>query len=74
MHFGNSSLVKNYATHELYSVVTHVQNSLSGFANDGKGFGKKFIKTFSTGNSIPNYVPAEGYLTMVETVRELRGE
>ena len=29
---------------------------------------------FSTGNSIPNYVPAEGYLTMVETVRELRGE
>lgn len=29
---------------------------------------------FASGNSIPNYVPAEGYLTMIETVRELRGE
>ncbi|MBO5128026.1 MAG: hypothetical protein J6D10_10690, partial [Clostridia bacterium] len=29
---------------------------------------------FGSGNSIPRYVPAEGYLTMVETVRELRGE
>jgi uroporphyrinogen decarboxylase len=29
---------------------------------------------FGSGNSIPDYVPAEGYLTMVETVRELRGD
>lgn len=29
---------------------------------------------FGSGNSIPRYVPTEGYLTMVETVRELRGE
>ena len=25
---------------------------------------------FSTGNSIPDYVPTEGYLAMIETVRE----
>ena len=29
---------------------------------------------FGSGNSIPTYVPVEGYLTMVETLRELRGE
>ena len=29
---------------------------------------------FSSGNSIPDYVPVEGYLNMVETVRELRGD
>jgi len=29
---------------------------------------------FSTGNSIPDYVPAEGYLAMVEAVRQYRGE
>lgn len=29
---------------------------------------------FGSGNSIPNYVPLEGFLTMVETVRELRNE
>jgi len=27
-----------------------------------------------SGNSIPDYVPAEGFLTMVETVREMRGD
>ena len=27
-----------------------------------------------SGNSIPEYVPATGYLTMVETAREIRGE
>lgn len=27
---------------------------------------------FSTGNSIPDYVPTEGYLAMIETVREWR--
>ena len=29
---------------------------------------------FGTGNSIPDYVPVEGYLAMVETVREYRGD
>ena len=29
---------------------------------------------FGSGNSIPDYVPAEGYLAMVETVREWRGD
>ena len=28
----------------------------------------------SSGNSIPNYVPVEGYLAMIETARKLRGE
>jgi uroporphyrinogen decarboxylase len=28
----------------------------------------------SSGNSIPDYVPAAGYLAMIETVREYRGE
>jgi len=28
----------------------------------------------SSGNSIPNYVPVEGYLAMIETGRKLRGE
>lgn len=27
-----------------------------------------------SGNSIPEYVPDEGYLAMVETVRKMRGE
>lgn len=29
---------------------------------------------FGTGNSIPDYMPAESYLNMIEAVRELRGE
>ena len=29
---------------------------------------------FSTGNSIPDYVPVKGYLAMVEAVREYRGD
>ncbi|MDD6033491.1 MAG: uroporphyrinogen decarboxylase family protein, partial [Oscillospiraceae bacterium] len=29
---------------------------------------------FGTGNSIPDYVPADSYLTMVEIVREYRGD
>ncbi len=29
---------------------------------------------FGSGNSIPDYVPVEGYLNMVSTVREYRGE
>ena len=29
---------------------------------------------FSTGNSIPNYVPLENYRYMIETVREIRGD
>lgn len=29
---------------------------------------------FSSGNSIPDYVPTEGYLAMIDTVREWRGD
>ena len=29
---------------------------------------------FGSGNSIPDYVPTEGYLAMVETVRDWRGD
>jgi len=29
---------------------------------------------FASGNSIPDYVPAEGYLAMVEAVRDWRGD
>lgn len=29
---------------------------------------------FSSGNSIPDYVPTEGYLAMIESVREWRGD
>lgn len=29
---------------------------------------------FGSGNSIPDYVPVEGYRNMVEIVRELRGD
>ena len=29
---------------------------------------------FGSGNSIPDYVPVEGYLTMIEAVREHRGD
>lgn len=29
---------------------------------------------FASGNSIPDYVPTEGYLAMVETIREYRGD
>lgn len=29
---------------------------------------------FGSGNSIPDYVPVEGYLNMIEVVRELRGD
>lgn len=29
---------------------------------------------FGSGNSIPDYMPMEGYLTMITTIRELRGE
>jgi uroporphyrinogen decarboxylase len=29
---------------------------------------------FGSGNSIPDYVPTEGYLAMVKAIREFRGE
>jgi len=38
------------------------------FAAQTKGF------ALGSGNSIPDYVPAKGYLTMVETARKARGE
>jgi len=39
----------------------------------GKVAGKGGI-AFASGNSIPDYVPTEGYLAMIETVREWRGD
>jgi len=39
----------------------------------GKVAGKGGI-AFASGNSIPDYVPTEGYLAMVETIREWRGD
>ena len=32
------------------------------------------VNAFGSGNSIPDYVPAEGYIAMVNTVRRFRGE
>ncbi len=29
---------------------------------------------FGAGNSIPDYVPPEGYISMIEIVKELRGD
>ncbi len=29
---------------------------------------------FASGNSIPDYVPTEGYVAMVETIRDWRGD
>ncbi|MBC5648012.1 uroporphyrinogen decarboxylase family protein [Christensenella tenuis] len=36
--------------------------------------GKQGGIAFGSGNSVPDYVPKEGYLTMVNTLRSLRGE
>ena len=36
--------------------------------------GKNGGIAFGSGNSIPEYIPAEGYLAMVNTLRELRGD
>lgn len=43
-------------------------NKVYSYASTDKGV------ALGSGNSIPDYVPASGYLAMVEAVRELRGE
>ena len=40
--------------------------------NKSKPFGG--VNAFGSGNSIPDYVPVDGYLAMVNTVRRYRGE
>jgi len=49
---------------ELREYITDVMNRCKGHG----GF------AFGSGNSIPDYVPADNYLNMIEIVRELRGE
>lgn len=49
---------------EMREYITEVIQKCSGHG----GF------AFSSGNSIPDYVPVEGYLNMIEIVRELRGD
>jgi len=49
---------------ELREYITDVVNQCKGHG----GF------AFGSGNSIPDYVPAENFVNMVEVVRELRGE
>ncbi|WP_246552206.1 uroporphyrinogen decarboxylase family protein [Vallitalea pronyensis] len=43
-------------------------NDVMAYSINHKGF------ALGSGNSIPGYVPVEGYLTMVETARRFRGE
>ena len=49
---------------EMREYITDVIHTCSGHG----GF------AFGSGNSIPDYVPVEGYLNMVQIVRELRGD
>lgn len=65
-NFGGIDLdvVCNASRQEMKEYITDVVKTCSGHG----GF------AFSTGNSIPDYVPAEGYLNMLEIVRELRGD
>jgi uroporphyrinogen decarboxylase len=46
---------------EIVKKVVHYSIEHGGFA-------------LASGNSIPDYVPVEGYLAMVETAREIRGD
>lgn len=46
----------------------YVKDVMSYIISHGKG------NAIGSGNSIPDYVPVEGYLAMVETVREMRGD
>lgn len=54
------SLDKNEMKEYIYQVINQCMGH-GGFA-------------FGTGNSIPDYVPVEGYLNMIQIVREYRGE
>lgn len=62
-NFGGADVVCNASKQELKEYILDV---ISKSKNHG-GF------AFGTGNSIPDYVPAESYLNMIEIVREYRG-
>ena len=47
----------------------YIRENVTDCLNRVKGHGGI---AFGTGNSIPDYVPTEGYLAMIETVREWR--
>lgn len=57
-------VVCNYSKAEMKEYITDVFKKCKGHG----GF------AFGTGNSVPSYVPAEGYLNMLEIARELRGD
>lgn len=57
-------VVCNYSKAELKE---YIEDVIAKCKNHG-GF------AIGTGNSIPDYVPAEGYLNMIEIIREYRGE
>ncbi len=49
--------------------IKEIVRDVAGYCSHGKGG-----FALGSGNSIPSYVPAAGYLAMVETARECRGE
>lgn len=53
--------------YEADAMVEYIQDVVSKFLGHG-GF------AFGSGNSIPDYVPVEGYLIMNEAVRRIRGD
>lgn len=57
-------VVCSYGYEEMKEYILDVINKCEGQG----GF------AFGTGNSIPNYVPAEGYCNMIKIVREYRGD
>ena len=57
-------VVCNYGKEELREYIADIFRQCRGHG----GF------AFGTGNSIPDYVPAEGYMNMIEIARELRGD
>ena len=57
-------VVCNYGKEELREYITDIFRQCRGHG----GF------AFGTGNSIPDYVPAEGYMNMIEIARKLRGD
>lgn len=56
--------VCNYGKEELREYIADIFRQCRGHG----GF------AFGTGNSIPDYVPAEGYMNMIEIARKLRGD
>lgn len=60
----NVDVVCNYGKEEMKDYIADIFSQCKGHG----GF------AFGTGNSIPAYVPAEGYMNMIEIARELRGD